>query len=378
MHSSKLLWLLAIALLPTASTLATGGGDKPVTTVDGLNLLESRPYQLVFEELTSSFTTLIDKYAAEGLDMGKIGGFTFIPNRFAVGSTGNRHPLVEPDPVIDLPSPIDYCTYGYRVFLTFWEDDNSVPSGRRIRFFGLTDPTDAFRSTPPDNPSGNFFILDKLAPETFSATDDQEFLSSVAEFELSYLPIEDFYYLAESESYYTDEQALAINTADRRLVIQRAVVAQTFDLGTNGIDSIYQYRTLSFRPYPYPELSVNEEAGIAFKYGYYCPPYWGRDGEQSVDNAAEEDAFMLFFQPPPSEEETNSKAKSLLTSLSLMLGGQLTSREATLERFGGDTPDTLVEILTRFWWAVIGLLLLGFFISRATQKEGGIFTSQNE
>ena len=382
MHSSKFLWLLATASFLPLVVFATGGGEESIISVGGVRMVESETYRLVFLEPTASFTDLIEKYLAEGGERDRIGGFTFVPNRFEIEEDGNRVAIdatvATGDPeVTDSSPPVEYGTYGYRVFLTYWMEDLTLTGGRSILFFGLDNAGDAFLIPAPDNSEGNYFLLDDLDPETFKAPDDQAFIRSVAEFELSYLPIEDFYYLAESESYYTDAQAAAIGPADRRLAIQRAVVAQTFDIGSDNVDSIYQYRTLSFRPHPYPEWSGNEEAGIAFKYGYYCPPYWGPQLTQSAAAPAEVEDAMMFFQFSATGEESATKADSLLTSLSLMLGGQLMSRETTVERFGGDQPDTLTDILARFWWVLVGLLIVAFLIGRTSKGDGTLLSSQN-
>ena len=376
MHLSKLLWLLVLSLLISAPVGATGGGGQVEQRPGGVAAFEEEVYQLVFRVPANSFTNLIDRYLASpiggNLGADHIGGFTFIPVRLHLDETNTLRPLhLE----AEVSGPIPYRSYGYRVFLTYWEVDSLAPGKRRIKFFGLEGASSAFQPDPlPTSP--NYFVLDKgFSAETFPNGNDQSFLRGVAEFELSYLPIEDYYYLTENTSYYPESQSDTLASANRQLVIQRAVVAQTFDIRSNEVDSIYQYRTLSFRPYPYPRWTNNEEAVVAFKYGYYCPPYWG-EGQASASEAGEESPpTMLFFQQQSfGPETTNNMDSLLLLSLSRMLGGQLDSRADIVERF--KPPITFAEIISRYWWGAVVVLILGFFLGRGT-KNDSMFNNQN-
>lgn len=362
----------------------------PEVSVQGALIQEFAPYNLLFTEPVARFQGLLNLYAAAGRDTNQIAGFTFVPERryftaselaaasnLPTGANGPTGPLGPAANMPDLPSGVTpgpgngngnggpgvYQTIGFRVFLTYWVEEAGNQEKRGIRFFGLANPESAF-SLGPLPGSSQYFVLQNSEPDEYDLVKDREELEQIAEFELSFLPYDEYQYLAEGSSFYPPEQLAEISNASRGLIIERAAVSQSFSLVDGNVDRLYQYRTLSFRPSPQPDWGNNEESSIAFSYGYYCPPYWQRDDddEETLLQELLDGGALFFQQPTPLIDEKHSEA--LLSSLGLIVERHLEKSNKTVNVFGPKKPEGLPDWL---YWVGVGLLLgLGYLIGYLT------------
>ncbi|MEO0787563.1 MAG: hypothetical protein AAFY36_02810 [Bacteroidota bacterium] len=174
-------------------------------------------------------------------------------------------------------------TTGLNVFIASWEDGDVNNNERTLKVFGqgfdefenILDPT-----LDPANANGEWFRLETTNATVYSDTAHENNMADAVEFEVTYLPYDEYLYLTTDTTYFSPVQnQRLIDTPDLRgLVIERALAGQTFDLAIGSTDQLTRYRTLSIRPGVLrPEISNNMEAGVAFNLMYYCPPYWLED-----------------------------------------------------------------------------------------------------
>ncbi|MEM6879207.1 MAG: hypothetical protein AAF544_11650 [Bacteroidota bacterium] len=174
-------------------------------------------------------------------------------------------------------------TTGLNVFIASWEDGDVNNNERTLKVFGqgfdefedILDPT-----LDPTNSNGEWFRLETTNATRYSDIAHENNMADAMEFEVAYLPYDEYLYLTTETTYYS-QTLLGLIEDDptlRGLVIERALAGQTFDLASGSTDQLTRYRTLSIRPGVLrPEISNNMEAGIAFNLMYYCPPYWLED-----------------------------------------------------------------------------------------------------
>ncbi|MEM6397915.1 MAG: hypothetical protein AAF741_16315 [Bacteroidota bacterium] len=397
--------LRALALV--CLVLCTSAGGKlcgqlfQTQLLDGVNFQETNVLNIAYTVPTERFDTLISIFnSEETINDNYLAGFIFVPNR-----KWHIAPL-DSDPFGRLPvangrfnpqgdnfggfrdlsdSVAFITTQGYRVFLAYWIESEESEEERAMGYMGFSSMEEIMALEIPENDS--FFVIDGAELGTLEAfpLNDENSMADITEFNLAYLPIDDYEYVARGESYYPGEQLSELGGSenfDRSLIIQRAVAGQAFNLVSGDVDAFKRYRTLSIRPFPKPFWGENREAGIAFKLTYYCPPFWDEDDDPNslgslLQQYARPQTNRSQNTGRPSRDSTNVtelvvaasnsidtiNPKRLEIALNNVGRQHLEQAEYTFETMGsmpgiGKRESSLLDNL---WWII--LVLIAFLVA---------------
>lgn len=278
---------------------------------------------------------------------------TFRPNFFAeteACSSGNRcvagfliAPIIEEEAIDE--NTIEFHTRGLRVGLALFVDNGGQAPQIEIHTFtdmrSFFDPTftpDAthnifeiyFEATP--SPFSTSFVVSPPTPgENAIGTEDSRVKDSEQEFELVFLDISLYKYLAMDASYYPNQTRPSLGIA-----IERALTTVE-DRLKPAVPAIKKFRTLVFRPDPFPVPgAMPDEAALAYSYGEHCPPYW---------------RYRAGL----------SKAELLALNAGHIVTEHIARRERITEELSAR------ELFSRYWYLVILALAIGVLVTLAAK-----------
>lgn len=349
-----------------------------VTANNGQNYVEDTIYNFNLGVEVSEFNSLITQFENQlgGNTNAQIGGFVFIPywlnqagNEVLKPSTHYPGGNLVPEASAGLSVPTGFTTSGFRVYLTYYYFDGN---NRKIGVLGFdpttfTEPYEVFETIKAGGtascPTGSCFLIQEPVSSGFNVVDYNE-IKDITEMELSYLSIDDYFYVAKEDSYYS------VVPSPRKIIIQRALVSQTFEPGSEGPGDIKRYRTLTFRPSDLGSGNANEEAVMAFKIGYYCPPDWQDNPGQLTGGGSANGSAQSFqsregksLDDPQGTTAIISPPEEVLRVLNLFLDDQLSKRERVFKDFAKEYPSYFTPTIKDVFQSIWSWLLLLFCIA---------------
>ena len=248
------------------------GADGGLCIDDGsVKFVEEEVFQWEFEFDYKAYVKMLDAYKNDSIATGNYVGFKIAGLGFI--------PIITPDPS-STQSQINYRTMGLRTLLVLWKGTviNGQNSPSEVAIFGYNDLSKAFTfqkiPAPPSNPAFVRELTSSVASPVQMVNDP--LVRATREFEIVFLSISDFEYLATSNNFYPNLTRPADPTNSsiphQGITIERAFNTIDPNLGASGMT---HYRTLLFKPLPDPgSANYASEASVAYRNGEYCPPYW--------------------------------------------------------------------------------------------------------
>lgn len=332
----------------------TGTDGGMCIEAGNVNFTEEKVNQWTFELDYQAYIKILDAYRNDSIATGnyvdfKIAGLGFIP-------------IITPD-ASSTQSQIKYITTGLRVVLVLWKGQviNGQNAPSEVVLFGYDDLAKAFTfQENPAPPSDYSFVRDltSSASPLVQLVNDP-LVHATREFEIVFLSIDDFEYLATSPNFYPGlirpPNPTNASIPHQGITIERAFSTIEPNEGSSGMT---HFRTLLFKPLPDPSSSAvsppyPSEAAVAYRNGEYCPPYWINQTLGLVPCAQNPgDCFLksMIIKQTPTKTDT----------IRIEVGG------------GGEEeePETVKEVVRWDWMAMIIIAILAlFFGSRAVLRS---------
>ena len=257
--------------------------------------IEDRVYNLDTVILWDEFKALIDRFHRDTQDASsyyatenfKVAGFSFIP-------VYETFPMESSDPEWR-DNRLKFYTKGLRVVLTLWKgtrfEGRVQPS--EIAFYGFDSLSHAMtvvakvadRMRPGPNP---YFEKLKTTNAANLISSEDSRVRETREFDLVFIDTLTLRDLATSTRFYKDNIR-----RDSAIQIERSYIA----MRPASDSSVFNYRSLVFKPYPIPyhHTGYESEAAVALHFGRACPPYWPPPIPPPTTNISMEQATMIWI-----------------------------------------------------------------------------------
>jgi len=228
-----------------------------------------------------------------------LAGFAFIPNWKIEESNGDNY----------------FQTIGMRVVVVLWKPSENCLSPEVIlaSFDNIGDAlshnilgqANLFleKNLTPNN-SVDFPMLSSLSTpeERSNAPSLTQLFDNTREFDIVFLPIETYHYLATGKDFYNSNLESQGITLRQTLVVANGTYKD--NLGNNVIQGTETVRSLWFEPSPSPSENLtgqNRESGTVFRHGIHCPPYWRNDLAETFEK--------IVCENSPPQQSTSRKNK---------------------------------------------------------------------
>ncbi len=213
-----------------------------------------------------------------------------------------------------------FKTIGLRIVVAFWKKNRDCATGGLDLVYiggGFERVSNAVEPLQPNYERlKNIASIELLFSNTsldigpgYSREEMEELHRSSREFDFVFLEYDRFLELATSVRYFPNQ-----SRADNALLIERSLIKYDVWNDEQAQFEVGNFRSLSFRPYPVPDLPDSMTiAAIALEDGKRCPPYWWAFDDPRGDLM--DHTLNRFACPteefPPREEEVTPVEKKV-------------------------------------------------------------------